>query len=291
MRRPNQIEIIRCAPVLVAISLLAGPAPGPLKVGDKAPLFSLPTLEGKTLNLKDELGLRPILLTFFTAAGPAGWVQNKDLRAAVDVEGTYPSFIRVIAIAVGNAKSEFDQLRYPGIVDTTLLLAPDYSDPALKAYRITETPASFLIDEKGTLLAVYLKAKQLQPTVADLLETRWQDQAYLFSDYGTPPDIPLDGSSVRNVNAAPAKPTLFLFWAAASYPSEQSLAALDTVVALNPEFDFVTSTFSPPALVQATLKKTPLKRLTVAKYSPTANADLLSGGKAFFPYWLVVNPK
>lgn len=274
----------------LALAALTGASPASLKVGDPAPTFSLPTLEGPKLDLKDEIGHQPVLLTFFKAVGPSGWVQNKDFRAAVDVESTFPSYVRVITIAVGNQKPEFDQLRYPGDIDTTVLLAPGLADPAVKAYGITETPASFLVNKDGTLAGVYLKYKELQPAVADLLETAWQDQAFVFKDSGPAPDVSFDGDpEFKNLKNAPKKPTLYLFWAAASHPSESALTALNAVVGANPEFAYVAATFSPSKLVGQRVNADKLGNLRRVHYSSKANGSLFGKGDPIFPLWVIVN--
>lgn len=292
MRRRPRSRLSAAFVWVVAVLALGGASASPLKVGSQAPLFTLPTLEGSPFNLKDERGHKPVLLTFFTAVGPAGWMQSKDFMAAIDVESTYPSYIRVIGVAVGNEKKEFNQLRYPGIIETPLLLAKGLDDPAVKAYGITETPASFLFDENGVLVGVYLKYKELMPAVKDLLGTRWQDQAFVFKDYGSAPDVALEGhAGFKNVKTAPQKPTVYLFWAAASYPSESSLTGLNSVVSANPEFDFVAATFSPPKLVSKRVDTSKLKNLALTQYSSKANTTLFGKSDAIFPFWMIVNTK
>lgn len=56
--------------------LLAAQASGPpsstLKVGDKAPTFTLPSTDGGTVNMADFIGKSTVVLAFFPAAFTGG---------------------------------------------------------------------------------------------------------------------------------------------------------------------------------------------------------------------------
>lgn len=59
-----------------SLALLAQAPPGPpsstLKVGDKAPDFTLPSTEGGTVHLADYVGKGTVVLAFFPAAFTGG---------------------------------------------------------------------------------------------------------------------------------------------------------------------------------------------------------------------------
>jgi peroxiredoxin len=50
----------------------SSPPSSTLKVGDKAPDFTLPSTEGKPVHLADFIGKSPIVLAFFPAAFTGG---------------------------------------------------------------------------------------------------------------------------------------------------------------------------------------------------------------------------
>lgn len=56
-----------------SLGLLAqAPPSSTLKVGDKAPDFTLPSAEGKTVHLADYIGKSTVVLAFFPAAFTGG---------------------------------------------------------------------------------------------------------------------------------------------------------------------------------------------------------------------------
>jgi hypothetical protein len=64
------IATFLCGPLLLAQS--SAPPSSTLKVGDKAPDFTLPSTDGGTVHLADLIGKSTIVLAFFPAAFTGG---------------------------------------------------------------------------------------------------------------------------------------------------------------------------------------------------------------------------
>ncbi len=66
------LSVAACA-VAIALPAFAQSAPKThLKIGDKAPEFSLPSTTGKPISLKDYLGKSLVVVAFFPAAFTGG---------------------------------------------------------------------------------------------------------------------------------------------------------------------------------------------------------------------------
>lgn len=68
MRFPCLLLAVGCC----AAALAQNPPSSTLKVGDKAPDFTLPSTEGGTVHLADVIGKSPVVLAFFPAAFTGG---------------------------------------------------------------------------------------------------------------------------------------------------------------------------------------------------------------------------
>lgn len=66
------IGIIGMLTMLGSLALAEAPPATALKVGDKAPDFTLPSTSGETVHLMDFVGKTPVVLAFFPAAFTGG---------------------------------------------------------------------------------------------------------------------------------------------------------------------------------------------------------------------------
>ena len=135
-----------------------------LKVGDRAPAFSLEDQQGKTVRLADFKG-RKLLVYFYPKANTPGCtVQScsvRDARRDFDKKG-----VAVIGVSPDkpSAQKKFDEkytLGFPLLADTEHVMAEAYgvwgekSMYGKKYFGIIRS--SFLIDEKGRIAGAWYK--------------------------------------------------------------------------------------------------------------------------------------
>lgn len=66
------IGLIGVLTMFGTLALAEAPPPTALKIGDKAPDFTLPSTDGGTVHLMDLVGKTPVVLAFFPAAFTGG---------------------------------------------------------------------------------------------------------------------------------------------------------------------------------------------------------------------------
>jgi peroxiredoxin len=122
-----------------------------LKIGDKAPEFSLPNLStDKMENLKDYLG-KPIVLFFIQSACYSCLQEAKALQ---DVKRTFGDKITILAVGVDLigkpmlvSWAAHNNINYP------VLLDPIFSVP--EKYGFSYTPSSVIIDKEGKIAFIH----------------------------------------------------------------------------------------------------------------------------------------
>jgi thiol-disulfide isomerase/thioredoxin len=129
------------------------------KVGFTAPSFSVKTLSGNEVNLKDELG-RPVFINFF-----ATWCHF--CRAEMPyIEALYKELGEQVAfmiIDIGEGKNTVESY-----FESQGLTVPVYLDPlgvVASSYAVRGIPASFFVDAQGVIRDVVIGAmteKRLQ---------------------------------------------------------------------------------------------------------------------------------
>jgi len=135
-----------------------------LKIGDKAPAFSLEDQQGKTVRLADFKG-RKLLVYFYPKANTPGCTAQscsvRDARRDFDKKG-----VAVIGVSPDkpSAQKKFDEkytLGFPLLADTEHVMAEAYgvwgekSMYGKKYFGIIRS--SFLIDEKGRIAGAWYK--------------------------------------------------------------------------------------------------------------------------------------
>jgi len=122
-----------------------------LKIGDKAPEFSLPNLSTDRMeHLKDYLG-KPVVLFFIQSACYSCLQEAKALQ---EVKSRYGDKINIIAVGVDLlgkpmlvSWAAHNNINYP------VLLDPIFSVP--EKYGFSFTPASVIIDKEGNIAFIH----------------------------------------------------------------------------------------------------------------------------------------
>jgi peroxiredoxin len=112
-----------------------------IEVGETAPEFSLPALDGKTYTLASLLERGPVVLAFFKISCPVCQFTFPFLqRIAERFEG---KGVSVIGVSQDDVRDTKDFNREYGVKFTTLIDREGY--PASNAYNLTNVPTIFLI--------------------------------------------------------------------------------------------------------------------------------------------------
>ncbi|MBN1129067.1 MAG: TlpA family protein disulfide reductase [Chitinispirillaceae bacterium] len=134
-----------CLVVLCSCALL-----GQDRSAEKAPMFSLKTLRGETINLDQHLGKGPIVINFW-----ATWCASciLEMKSMKKVYAAYaPSGMQMFSLSVDDNKTES---QIPGVIRTyklpyTILL--DGKKDVCKAFHVSNVPQLFVLDAQGNIV-------------------------------------------------------------------------------------------------------------------------------------------
>jgi len=140
--------------------------PTMLKIGDKAPTFSLPTGEGKTLALKDLKG-KKVVLYFYPKDNTSGCTKE-----ACSFQENFSALKNKKAIVLGvSGDSASSHAKFAAKYDLTFSLLSDEKKEVLKAYGVWKEKSmygrkymgiertTFIIDEDGKIAQIFSKVK------------------------------------------------------------------------------------------------------------------------------------
>jgi len=137
-----------------------------LKIGDKAPQFTLPTGDGKTLALKDLKG-KKVVLYFYPKDSTSGCTKE-----ACSFQESFSALKKKKAIVLGvSADSASSHAKFAAKYDLTFSLLSDEKKEVLKAYGVWKEKSmygrkymgiertTFIIDEDGKIAQIFSKVK------------------------------------------------------------------------------------------------------------------------------------
>jgi peroxiredoxin len=150
----------------VVVPMLAGAAD--LKVGDRAPDFTLSDQEGRVVKLSDFQGKKNVVLAFYVLAFTGGW--TKELKAyQADIAKFEANNTQVLGISVDSspANREFAKqlgLTYPLLSDFQRKVSEEYG--ILNAERGFANRTTFVVDKAGVIQHIDKNAEAIDPTGA-----------------------------------------------------------------------------------------------------------------------------
>jgi cytochrome c biogenesis protein CcmG/thiol:disulfide interchange protein DsbE len=173
-RRPRWGRILAWVGVLALLGLLflglLRVQQGQMKVGQRAPDFTLTTFDGQTYRLADLKG-KTVLLNFW-----ASWCVPCKEEAA-DLEAAWRHYQpRGDVVFLGVAWTDTDKrsAEYLSEFDITYPNGPDLGTRMAQAYRITGVPETYIIDRDGNLVFVkfspFLSVEEIKRAVDAVVE-------------------------------------------------------------------------------------------------------------------------
>ena len=143
------------------------------EIGQKAPSFSAPSTDGKMIALNDIMGKVTIVDFWAAWCGPC---RRENPNVVQVYEKYHDKGLEIISVSLdGNRRQqdpkaawlqaiEDDKLNWHHVSNLNY-----FNDPVAKAYNIKSIPATFILDEKGNILAKNLRGNNLENKIAELL--------------------------------------------------------------------------------------------------------------------------
>lgn len=141
-----------------------------VNVGDQAPAFSALSPEGKQVSLKESLGKLTLVDFWASWCGPCRRENPNVVKLYADY---HPKGLNIISISLdrpGQDAAWKGAIEKDGLTWTHVSNLMFWDDPIAKMYHVQSIPATFLLDEKGNIIAVNLRGEELRTKVASLLD-------------------------------------------------------------------------------------------------------------------------
>jgi peroxiredoxin len=136
----------------------------PLKVGDTAPDFTFPTIDGQTIQLSKLRG-QPVLVNFWATWCPPCRAEMPSLQAAFEEKGEEVKFI---AVYLQESLTTVQQFAEDFGLSFTIAL--DYGVNSQADYNLRGIPETFLIDEQGIVRYIKIGPFLNKDELINLLE-------------------------------------------------------------------------------------------------------------------------
>mgnify|MGYP003537367311 FL=1 len=136
-------------------------------IGKPAPNFSGPTPEGKTISLKETLGKVTIIDFWASWCGPCR-AENPNVVALYNE--FHPQGLNIIGVSLDKDAAKWKEaIAKDGLIWPHVSNLKFWEDPIAKQYNVQSIPATFILDEKGNIVAKDLRGEELRAKVAALL--------------------------------------------------------------------------------------------------------------------------
>jgi peroxiredoxin Q/BCP len=143
------------------------PPPTALKVGDIAPDFTLPAIDGSRVTLSSFKGKKTVVLAFFPAAFTGGW--TKELTAYQSGIGKFKDVdVQVLAIS-GDFIATLNH--WAKELNAEFPMLSDYKREVMKEYGVLganylANRTTFVIDQTGKIVSIEEGSSAIDPTGA-----------------------------------------------------------------------------------------------------------------------------
>ena len=135
--------------IMLALSVVmagcSAPAQG-ARVGELAPDFQLPGLDGKSVSLEYSRG-RPVMVNFWATWCPPCRSEMPHLQAVYDE--WYIRGLTLLAVNIGERSAAVDEFMQSNNLTFTVLL--DITGSVAQEYNVSAIPTTFFIDKDGII--------------------------------------------------------------------------------------------------------------------------------------------
>lgn len=141
---------------------------GAVEIGTVAPDFSAPSPEGKDVSLKSALGKVTLIDFWASWCGPC---RKENPNVVALYKEFHSKGLNIIGVSLDEKADKWkeaiakDQLTWTHISNLK-----GWEDPIARRYNVDGIPATFLLDEKGVVIARDLRGDELRAKVASILK-------------------------------------------------------------------------------------------------------------------------
>lgn len=148
-------------------SAVSKPTASVVKVGSPAPDFKAKSPEGKEVSLKESLGKITIIDFWASWCGPCR-AENPSVVALYNEFHT--KGLNIVGVSLDEKADKWKEaIAKDKITWTQISNLKGWEDPIAKQYNVTEIPSTYILDEKGVVIAVNLRGDELKKKIASIL--------------------------------------------------------------------------------------------------------------------------
>lgn len=138
-----------------------------ISVGNAAPDFSGPTPDGKTVSLKEALGTVTIIDFWASWCGPC---RKENPNVVALYNEFHEKGLNIIGVSLDKDGSKWKEaIAKDGLTWNHVSNLQFWSDPIAVLYNIKSIPATYILDEKGIIIATNLRGDELRAKIVSLL--------------------------------------------------------------------------------------------------------------------------
>lgn len=138
-----------------------------ISIGNAAPDFSGPTPDGKTLSLKQALGKVTIIDFWASWCGPC---RKENPNVVALYNDFHDKGLNIIGVSLDKDGAKWKEaIAKDGLTWNHVSNLQFWTDPIAVLYNIKSIPATYILDEKGMIIAMNLRGDELRAKIASLL--------------------------------------------------------------------------------------------------------------------------
>lgn len=138
-----------------------------VEVGKKAPDFSAPSPDGKTISLKESLGKVTIIDFWASWCGPCR-MENPNVVAMYNE--LHEKGLNIIGVSLDKDEAKWKEaIEKDGLSWNHISNLKFWQDPIAEMYNVKAIPATFILDANGVIVAKDLRGAELKAKVEELL--------------------------------------------------------------------------------------------------------------------------